>query len=164
MSHHFFISSHSVEDTRRIGQVAGENLSAGITLALTGDLGSGKTALVQGLAQGLGVPDRYYITSPSYTLVHEYPGRCPLFHLDLYRLSDNDFDDIGLTEILSNRTAVVAIEWAEKLPANYLTQYLIIQIDIGGDETRNLCFATDGNYLEPLLFKLESRLKEKLWH
>jgi len=77
---------------------------------LTGDLGSGKTSFVQGLARGLEVPNDYYITSPSYTLINEYPGRHPFFHVDLYRLEDPvDFEDIGLYDIL-DVNFVVAIE------------------------------------------------------
>jgi tRNA threonylcarbamoyladenosine biosynthesis protein TsaE len=164
MTHSFLMSSRSVEETRRIGEIIGETAEAGTIIALRGDLGSGKTALVQGIARGLEVPDRYYVTSPSYTLVNEYPGRVSLFHLDLYRLSDVDFDDIGLYEILDARTAVIAIEWAERLSPDCPFESLTIQLEITGDETRNIVFTADGDQQVPLLTRIESCLKENLWH
>ena len=164
MTHSFFISSRSAEETRHIGQIIGEMAEAGTLIALRGDLGSGKTALVQGLARGLEVPDRYYITSPSYTLVNEYPGRLPLFHLDLYRLTDLDFDDIGLHDILDTHSAVVVIEWAERLAPDSLFEGLTLQLKITGDNTRNIVFTACGDNQLQLLTRIEHRLKENLWH
>ena len=80
------IETKSVADTQRLGQQIGRLINEPTTIALIGDLGSGKTAFVQGLARGLEVPSTYYITSPTFTLVNEYPGRLPLYHIDLYRL------------------------------------------------------------------------------
>ncbi len=164
MTHSCFVSSRSVEETRHIGQIIGEMAEAGTLIALKGDLGSGKTVMVQGLARGLEVPDRYYVTSPSYTLVNEYPGRLPLFHLDLYRLSDVDFDDIGLNDILDTNSAVVAIEWAERLSPDSLFGCLTLQMEITGDNTRNIVFTADGDQQIQLLTRIEHRLKENLWH
>jgi tRNA threonylcarbamoyladenosine biosynthesis protein TsaE len=111
------VSSHSPEQTRTLGRCLGQRIAKkGAILRLCGDLGSGKTCFVQGLAQGLGVPDAYAVTSPTYTLINEYPGRLPLYHIDLYRLADHeDADGIGLYEILGY-DAVVAVEWSERLP------------------------------------------------
>ena len=159
----FLISSRSVDETRRIGQIIGEMAEAGTCILLKGDLGSGKTALVQGLARGLEVPEKYYVTSPSYTLVNEYPGRLPLFHLDLYRLSDMDFEDIGLYDILDTHSAVVAIEWAERLSLDSL-EGLTLQMEISGENTRNIVFTADGDQQFLLLTRIEHRLKENLWH
>lgn len=162
MTQTIFISSRSDEETRHIGQIIGEMAEAGAIIALRGDLGSGKTALVQGLAKGLEVPQSYYITSPSYTLVNEYPGRLPLFHIDLYRLSDVDFEDIGLYDILDAHSGVVAIEWAERLGS--LFGCLTLQMEITGDNTRNIVFTADGDQQTQLLTRIEHRLKENLWH
>ena len=164
MTHSFLISSHSVEETRHIGQIIGEMAAAGTLIALRGDLGSGKTALVQGLARGLQVPETVYVTSPSYTLVNEYPGRLPLFHLDLYRLSDLDFEDIGLYDILDTHSAVVAIEWAERLAPDSLFECLTLRMEITGENTRNIVFTADGDRQLQLLTRIESRLKANLWH
>lgn len=110
------ITTHDPEQTRRLAQCLGQQIQQRMVLRLNGDLGSGKTCFAQGLARGLGVPEGYDITSPTYTLINEYPGRLPLFHIDLYRLEDGfDAEMIGLWEIFSFE-AVVAVEWPERLP------------------------------------------------
>lgn len=165
MTESFSIDSGGVDDTRRIGKVIGETAEPGILIALKGDLGSGKTALVQGIAMGLDVPDTVYVTSPSYTLIHEYPGRLPLFHADLYRLSHLDFEDIGLYDVLDSRSAVVAVEWAERLDeAESMEEGMTVDIQITGENTRHLVFTADGDRPCDLLIRIEHRLKENLWH
>ena len=133
------ITTRSVDETQKLGKIIGTAVTGGTVLALTGDLGSGKTAFVQGLARGLEVPDDYYITSPSYTLINEYPGRYPLFHVDLYRISDPvDMEDIGLYEILHN-SGVVAIEWADRIEQKLSPDSINIQFELTGDKTRKIC-------------------------
>ena len=112
-------------DTQMLGMDLGRSLTAGIVLLLTGDLGSGKTTLVQGLAQGMNIEDS--IVSPTFTIINEYySGRLPLYHLDLYRLSNAEVDDLHLESYwlgLETAPGIVAIEWAERLsylPDNYL--------------------------------------------
>ncbi len=132
------LTTHSPEETSNLGQKMGAIIAEPLLLALSGELGSGKTAFVQGLAKGLDVPEEYYITSPTFTLVNEYPGRLRLFHIDLYRLDQyGDLEDIGLYDILEG-DGVVAIEWAEKLSAQLLSDYLAIRFKITNDETRNI--------------------------
>jgi tRNA threonylcarbamoyladenosine biosynthesis protein TsaE len=110
------VTTHSEDDTAALGRELAATLSAGDVLLLYGDLGAGKTAFVRGLAEGLGV-DRGEVSSPTFTLIQEYRGgRLPLFHVDLYRIEDpREFDELGLDEIAED--GVLAIEWAEKLPA-----------------------------------------------
>ena len=109
----FQIHTDSVAYTKKLGETIGSLVKTKTVFALIGELGSGKTSFVQGLAKGLEVPDNYYITSPSFTLINEYPGRYPLFHIDLYRIEGfNDFEDIGLYDIIE-ANGVIAIEWAE---------------------------------------------------
>jgi len=107
--------SRSERDTAAIGREIGSTLVAGDVVLLHGDLGAGKTAFVRGLAEGLGVPGDE-VSSPTFTLVQEYRGgRLPLFHVDLYRLTDpREIDDLGLDEIAED--GVLAIEWAERHP------------------------------------------------
>jgi len=133
------ITTRSVDETQKLGEIIGTAVTGGTVLALTGDLGSGKTAFVQGLARGLEVPDDYYITSPSYTLINEYPGRVPLFHVDLYRISNPmDMEDLGLYEILHN-SGIVAIEWADRIERKLLPVSITIRFEITDDDTRKIC-------------------------
>ena len=121
----FEIESKSAEQTFAIGFAIGERAGEGDTFALSGELGAGKTCFTSGLARGLGVGDHYTITSPTFTLINEYPGRCRLYHFDVYRLNQiGELDDLGYDEYVSGK-GVVAIEWAEKitnaLPPNTVT-------------------------------------------
>jgi tRNA threonylcarbamoyladenosine biosynthesis protein TsaE len=106
----------SPEATVRFGHDFAAGLKAGDVIALNGDLGAGKTHFVKGLAAGLGAASA--VTSPTFTLIHEYlGGRLPLFHFDLYRLDTaDDLLRIGLDDYL-DAGGVLAIEWAEKFPA-----------------------------------------------
>ena len=131
-------TTHSPEQTFNLGQKMGSLIADPVMLALCGDLGSGKTVFVQGLAGGLDVPSEFYITSPTFTLVNEYPGRLRLFHIDLYRLDHHgDLEDIGLYDILS-QNAVVAVEWAEKMPDDLMAAGLALSFDIIDDKTRKI--------------------------
>ena len=100
-------------ETRTLAENFGRRLTGKTHIALTGDLGAGKTTFVQGLAKGLDVPDSYYVTSPTYNIISEYPGRIPLFHVDLYRISDEEeLEMTGFYEYIHQET-VVAVEWPE---------------------------------------------------
>ena len=152
------ITTHSVEETKKLGKKIGECVKAGTVFALIGDLGSGKTSFVQGLARGLEVPNDYYITSPSYTLINEYPGRHPLVHVDLYRLEDPvDFEDIGLYDILDDNH-VVAIEWADRIRQELLPDHVTIRFEISGDKSRKICMSAHGANAVNLLKKIKNRL------
>ena len=109
------IHSDSVRETEQIGERLAELMKPGTVLALFGDLGAGKTALIRGLARGLGCRER--VTSPTFSLVNEYTGRLPLFHFDLYRLPDADaLFDIGWEDYL-RRGGICAVEWSERIGA-----------------------------------------------
>jgi tRNA threonylcarbamoyladenosine biosynthesis protein TsaE len=116
--------SESAEETWEIARFIGGKLRKGDVLALSGELGSGKTCFTGGLARGLGVDEKYQITSPTFTLINEYPARCKLYHFDVYRLNSySEFEDLGYEEYFCS-DGVVVIEWAEKiveiLPADTL--------------------------------------------
>ncbi len=105
--------SSSHQHTDRLGQALGRALRGGETIALYGPLGAGKTALVRGIAQGLGASPTA-VTSPTFVVIHEYQGRLPLAHVDLYRIcSPHELESTGLIEYFSGQT-VTAIEWADK--------------------------------------------------
>ena len=109
------IESESAEQTFAMGFAVGQQAGEGDVFALSGELGAGKTCFTGGLARGLGVGEDYTITSPTFTLVNEYPGRLRLYHFDVYRLNAiGELDDLGYDEYVSGK-GVVAIEWAEKI-------------------------------------------------
>ncbi|MFZ2394831.1 MAG: tRNA (adenosine(37)-N6)-threonylcarbamoyltransferase complex ATPase subunit type 1 TsaE [Smithella sp.] len=109
------IISESARQTEEIACFIGRELREGDVLALSGELGSGKTCFTGGLARGLGVSDKYQITSPTFTLINEYPARCKLYHFDVYRLNSySEFEDLGYEEYFCGK-GIVVIEWAEKI-------------------------------------------------
>ena len=116
--------THSPEETQTIGQNIGESLKNGDVVALIGDLGAGKTCLTQGIARGIGIASHEVVNSPSYTLINEYAGEIPIYHIDLYRLQHHgEIVDLGLEEYLEG-TGICIIEWADRmthlLPANHI--------------------------------------------
>lgn len=122
----------TAEDMVQLGRVIGEILRSGDVVALVGDLGMGKTTLVQGIAKGLDIQS--HITSPTFTLIKEYSGRLPLYHIDVYRLDDpEEILLLGFDELLSG-DGVVVVEWADRiedlLPKDYLKVVLTRQMDL----------------------------------
>jgi tRNA threonylcarbamoyladenosine biosynthesis protein TsaE len=152
------IITHSTDETRKLGKKIGSLIKQPLIIALRGDLGSGKTAFVQGLAKGLEVPNGYYITSPTFTLINEYPGRLPLVHVDLYRLEGiDDLEDIGLDELYHDQ-AVIAIEWVEKLAGRQPAGQLQVTMKIIDDECRKLTLNATGHDEVILIRALEDAL------
>ncbi len=130
------IHADSLQETFEIGVEIGSKLSSKTLITLNGDLGSGKTSFVQGLARGLDVPSEYYITSPTYNIINEYPGRHTLYHMDLYRIGDSDeLYDIGFDDIIEG-SGIVAIEWPDRLPEGWLLPDIEISINITPHDTR----------------------------
>ena len=128
--------SQSEGDTQRTGEQLGSLLSAGDIVCLYGELGTGKTVLTKGLAAGLGVTDRERVRSPSFVLIRQYRGRVPVYHADLYRLSDpTDIADIGLREWLGGE-GVAIIEWADKLEASRPFTRLDVSLAYHGEAGR----------------------------
>ena len=158
IDHRIQITSRSVRETQDLSQKLGNLINQPLIIALTGDLGSGKTAFVQGLAKGLEVPDGYYITSPTFTLINEYPGRYPLVHVDLYRLETIDgLEDIGLDEMLHGQ-AVLSIEWADKLSDGLPAEHLLVTLEIIDDDRRTLGLNATGQNVVNLIKALEDEL------
>lgn len=149
----FKIFLADAEATRRLGIKLGQSLVAGSVLLLAGDLGSGKTTLVQGIGEGLGITDA--IVSPTFSLINEYiEGRLPLYHLDLYRLQSEEVRQLNLESYwygIEHLLGIVAIEWAERLvkkPPAYL------QI--------NLTYTSEQRQVEILNFDTPLELNELL--
>ena len=130
----------SANETRLLAEELGLLLRPGDVVALMGELGSGKTLFAQGLARGLEVPEAFYITSPSFAIINEYPGRIPFFHLDLYRVSSvAELSELGLEEIIYGHGAV-AIEWAERLGGDLPEERLEVHLSFEGETCRTLIF------------------------
>lgn len=142
------LRSTSAKQTQAIGYAIGEKLIAGDVLGLCGELGSGKTCLTAGIARGLGVDRNYQITSPTFTLINEYPGRCRLFHFDVYRLRHAaELEDLGYEEYFSGR-GVVVIEWAEKIARWLPANTIFILFEYVDEQTRNLVVKGRENILK----------------
>lgn len=139
--------SHSEAETERIGTSLAPQLRAGDVLLLRGELGAGKTALVRGIARGMGVKEM--VSSPTFTLMHVYQGCLPLHHLDLYRLADADeFEAAGLGDALGGE-AVAVIEWPEMAEEALPEVRLSIAIAYGEGETeRQLTLTREGGFRE----------------
>jgi tRNA threonylcarbamoyladenosine biosynthesis protein TsaE len=127
------VVTESETDTMELGASLADSLAPGTVVLLEGELGAGKTAFVRGLANGLGAPEED-VSSPTFMLVQEYRGRLPFLHADLYRLSGDEADDLGLDEL--GRDGIVAIEWAAKLPRKPAGAVEVIIEDLGGDRRR----------------------------
>lgn len=133
--------------TRSLGVELGKSLPASSIILLEGDLGAGKTTLVQGIGEGLGITDA--IVSPTFTLINEYTeGRIPLYHLDLYRLSTSEVESLNpehYWEAIEVAPGIVAIEWAERL--HYLPpSYLHLTLTYSQDGGRQAQFTRKGKF------------------
>ena len=129
----------SPEETRDLGRLFSEFVVAGQVVLLSGDLGAGKTCFAQGVASGLGVSSASPVTSPSYTLLNVHYGRLPLYHFDLYRLSQvDDLADLGYDEFAEG-DGLTLVEWADRM-----TDALVASIDVFiehfSEQHRKLCF------------------------
>ncbi|RJQ38969.1 MAG: tRNA (adenosine(37)-N6)-threonylcarbamoyltransferase complex ATPase subunit type 1 TsaE [Dehalococcoidia bacterium] len=152
------VVSTSPEATQKIGTKLARRLAAGDTLFLSGELGAGKTCLVQGVAKGLGVSE--YAQSPSFVLVRELYGDLPLYHVDLYRLDHiEEIADLGLDDYLYG-SGVCVVEWAEKGSAVLPAEHMEVQIDYLSDNERRLRLVPHGRRYVDLLKELKSDLRE----
>jgi len=122
--------------THRLGQRLGELAAPGDVITLSGDLGAGKTTITQAIGEGLRVPADHYITSPTFGLLHEYPGRLPLYHMDLYRLPGEDaLLEMGVEEYLEGQ-GVCVIEWPGRLGSLMPVERLEVALLHTGLESR----------------------------
>ena len=143
--------SKSVLETIRIGRHIGGLLLRGDVIGLIGELGVGKTQFIKGLAAGVGVGNPTYVSSPSFTLINEYTGRTPFYHIDLFRLNaEKEAEELGLEEYL-NGDGVTAIEWADKIPSLLPKELLWIQMSYSGKQTRSIEIVGKGKRYEELL-------------
>ncbi|MBI4729727.1 MAG: tRNA (adenosine(37)-N6)-threonylcarbamoyltransferase complex ATPase subunit type 1 TsaE [Acidobacteria bacterium] len=134
--------SRSPEETQAIAEALAPALLPGDIVALSGDLGAGKTAFVQGAARGLGVKER--VTSPTFVIVREYQGRVPVLHVDVYRLGNlRELVELGYEEFL-DPAWVVFIEWGDAVDALLPDEWLEVELRREGDEERRVVFRAHG--------------------
>lgn len=150
--------SHSQEQTQRLGRRLGELAQSGDVFLLTGNLGSGKTCLTQGIAWGLGVTE--YAFSPSFVIMREYHGRLTLYHIDFYRLDRiEEIADLGLDEYLYGK-GVCVVEWAEKGLAALPEEHLLVNLSYISDAERSIGLEPKGKRYAQLLKTLNPDLKK----
>jgi len=147
--------SNKPQDTIRLGEKLGDLLSTPQTILLTGNLGSGKTVFVKGIARGLDI--EVNVNSPSYTLIKEYKGRMSLYHMDLYRLDEKrDLYDIGFEEYLYSE-GIVIIEWPELALDVLPERYITVVIKIKGESEREIKIQAEGEVKKGLLSYVNNR-------
>ncbi|GHT97368.1 tRNA (adenosine(37)-N6)-threonylcarbamoyltransferase complex ATPase subunit type 1 TsaE [Spirochaetia bacterium] len=128
------VHTASPEETIALGERIAPLLPPGSVIALRGGLGAGKTCFAKGIARGLGI--REEVTSPTYTIISEYAGRLPLYHIDAYRLEgDDDFSALGGEEFLYGR-GITLIEWSERLPRSIPANAITIELELLSDGGR----------------------------
>jgi tRNA threonylcarbamoyladenosine biosynthesis protein TsaE len=130
------IETSTPEETAAAGERLGRALGPGAVVALTGELGAGKTCFIQGVVRGLGVAA--WATSPTFVLVNEYRGRVPVHHVDLYRVDTlAQIEDLGITELFGGED-VTLVEWAEKLGPLLPADAVRVHIHGVGDQPRQI--------------------------
>ena len=129
------ILTQGEDETSNVGELLARTLRPGDVVLLYGELGAGKTAFVRGLARGLGA-DPEGVSSPTFTLIQEYAGRIPLYHVDLYRLQPQEIPDLGLDDLVLG-DGVVAIEWADRWPGRPAAA-VEVTIEHSGEDARSI--------------------------
>ena len=153
MNRYTFLSN-SPKATFNFGKRVGEGLEPGSVIALTGELGCGKTLFTRGIGAGLGVPDRY-VNSPTFVFANEYSGRLPVSHIDLYRLDHiEEIAELGLDDYLYGN-GVCVVEWAEKGLSLLPIEHLLIQISYLSDNERSFQLKPNGKRYREILAQLK---------
>lgn len=143
----YTLITHSAAETQAVAEKLATLVKAGTVITLNGDLGAGKTTFTQGFGKGLGVTRN--VNSPTFTIMKQYQGRLPLYHMDVYRLEDTG-DDIGLEEYI-NGDGVAIVEWSNLIESSLPMERLAITIERIGDEERQLTFAPVGDFYDALV-------------
>ena len=137
-------TSTSPDQTAFLGTLIGRIAPGGLAIALAGPLGAGKTQLVKGIADGNDPARSAPVTSPTFTLIHEYPGRLILFHVDAYRLGGpKELEALGFSELI-REDSVVVVEWADRVASSMPADTLWIRLRVTGASTRELRIAASG--------------------
>ncbi|MFH1847134.1 MAG: tRNA (adenosine(37)-N6)-threonylcarbamoyltransferase complex ATPase subunit type 1 TsaE [Candidatus Omnitrophota bacterium] len=151
------ITTYSPEETIEIAASLAKKLNKGSFVALIGDLGTGKTMFVKGLAKGLGIAEYSYVNSPSFVIVKEYKGEKDLYHFDVYRLGGQSFCDTLDYEKYFYGRGITVVEWADKVRDILPEEYLEVRIEYGDDSERKFYFKAFGEKFEEVIEELNSR-------
>jgi tRNA threonylcarbamoyladenosine biosynthesis protein TsaE len=153
----FTVATRSDPETRRLGMKLGHLLSGGEIIGLIGQLGAGKTCFVRGVAEGLEVGKNAWIRSPSFTLINEYEGRLPIYHIDLYRMgSREEIEGLNLREYLYG-DGVSLVEWFAHLPGEEVDEYLELRLLHAGSNRRKVSFTARGERYERIIEGLRAK-------
>lgn len=158
----YSVITRNENETAHIGEVLGKTIEPPMVVALKGNLGAGKTVFVRGAAKGLGVNEQ--VTSPTFVLLKDYSGRCPVYHFDYYRLYETDLEEaleMGFEDYLPG-DGVAFVEWAERLPSLLPVEFLEVCMELCIDnegERRRLTFVAHGYSAIELVKSLFNRLK-----
>mgnify|MGYP001359433256 CR=1 FL=1 len=144
----YFVHTHSPEETRAFAQKLAQKLAAGDVITLDGELGTGKTHFAQGIAAGLGI--KGVVNSPTYTIVKEYQGRLPFYHLDVYRLEDGGADELELDQYFFG-SGVTLVEWSALIEHELPEHYLAVVLKREGETRREIQLTPVGEHYCRLL-------------
>lgn len=145
------IITHSLEETENMAQQLARQLKAGDVITLEGDLGAGKTTFTKGVAKGLDITET--VTSPTFTIIKQYEGRLPLYHMDVYRLEYSD-EDIGFDEYFYGN-GISIVEWASFIEEYLPDEYLHVSVYYMDETTRKWVFQAYGKHYENMINMLE---------
>jgi tRNA threonylcarbamoyladenosine biosynthesis protein TsaE len=146
----------TLKDSEIFGRILGENSQQGDVILLSGTLGAGKTTLTQFIAKGLEVPDKSYVTSPSFSLMNQYFGRIPLYHMDCYRLEgEDDVEESGLIDYIV-ADGLTVIEWPDRLGSLMPPDRLDIDIRCVANEVRYVSLVPHGNRWQQMIEMLQN--------
>ena len=157
----FSFVSNNIDETITLGKTLADYLKKGSVIALIGELGTGKTTFVKGVAEGLGVATRDEVTSPTFVLIKEYKGNPCLYHIDLYRLKDpKEIEDIDYKEYLYGE-GIAVIEWAEKIKQYLPSENLTVYIEHKDLNQRRFFLKAYGEDYKKVIEELKRRYSQK---
>lgn len=154
----YSITTGGPQETLEFGKKLGALLGPGDVVALIGNLGAGKTWLSKGIAFSAGVPDHEYVNSPAFDIVHEYPGRFPVYHIDFYRLEGLSDEDIPWLEEYFYAEGITIVEWADRFIDRLADDYLVVEMSYGDSENeRKIRVSAQGDGLAWIIGELDKK-------